>query len=608
MKVRKLLSMLLVITLLVGILTIGVSATTTTYSGYIDPETKSGASYEMTDSLIKLTAPAGYEGTETIYSFPTNGETVANVSWTVKGDTGILSVENCKLQQAICIDGGGQIKEAVIELGSNLFLHPGYAPNPPVQEPYGIRVTGANLTIRGKDGNVAGLDLSKDCTLNDVGAGFAYGIWVEDGSFTIEDATVDIYTGAYEQHGINKAYGIFVPNGDITTSIGTELTVMGTVNGLKSNFIYAGGDIVIDGGARIETGNQQFGIDRVIDGSSIRFGYGLVLISREKKYISRLFSVEPTFVSPDHTVESASRGETEYYVYKYTGNPVVTRFEFNGYDGKYTFNAGEDFDIENVTALVRYSDEHIEYVMASKQMMSIALDANKQVGVTGLLGGYTVVNGRNLQPGTTSVIIQYGDFAITVPVTVNLKPGTTPTLKFIDVPENAWYYNDVMTSVEKGLFNGKTSTTFAPNDNMTVGEAVKLAACMHQLHKDGKVTLTNGSPWYTTYMKYAVDNGITADLTSRVGETITRQEYVSIFYKALPESEYAGKNTIADNAVSDVKMDNPYAKEIYAFYRAGIVTGGDGNAFKPETNIQRCEVAAILVRMMDKDARKTVKV
>ena len=68
--------------------------------------------------------------------------------------------------------------------------------------------------------------------------------------------------------------------------------------------------------------------------------------------------------------------------------------------------------------------------------------------------------------------------------------------KFTDVPESAWYYTDVMNAVDLGLINGKTTTTYCPDNNLTYAEAMKLAACMHQLSHFGKITLKVGDPWY----------------------------------------------------------------------------------------------------------------
>ncbi|MEG0036341.1 MAG: S-layer homology domain-containing protein, partial [Oscillospiraceae bacterium] len=132
--------------------------------------------------------------------------------------------------------------------------------------------------------------------------------------------------------------------------------------------------------------------------------------------------------------------------------------------------------------------------------------------------------------------------------------------------------------------------------------------CMHQLHNDGKVTLVNDPTiWYKSYIDYAAANGIVTKTYKDYNATITRREFVSVFYNSLPESEYAAKNSVADNAIPDIKLTDSAAKPIYSFYRAGILIGSDANGtFRPETNIQRSEVAAILTRMFETSARKTI--
>ena len=55
-----------------------------------------------------------------------------------------------------------------------------------------------------------------------------------------------------------------------------------------------------------------------------------------------------------------------------------------------------------------------------------------------------------------------------------------------------------------------------------------------------------------------------------------------------------------------MKLGGLYASEIYEFYRAGILVGSNGGYFKPNDNIKRSEVAAILVRMYDTSARQSI--
>ena len=44
--------------------------------------------------------------------------------------------------------------------------------------------------------------------------------------------------------------------------------------------------------------------------------------------------------------------------------------------------------------------------------------------------------------------------------------------KFTDVKSDSWYYEDVDNAVRLGIINGKTDTTFAPDDNLTYAEAI----------------------------------------------------------------------------------------------------------------------------------------
>ncbi|MGM9606345.1 MAG: S-layer homology domain-containing protein [Oscillospiraceae bacterium] len=188
---------------------------------------------------------------------------------------------------------------------------------------------------------------------------------------------------------------------------------------------------------------------------------------------------------------------------------------------------------------------------------------------------------------------------------------------FIDVPENAWYYESVKGAHRMGLINGTTATTYSPDNNMTYAEVIKLAACMHQLYHEGVVTLGNGSPyWYSSYYSYCLENGIIPEkgsaaepgydtLLADAGKVVTRAQYALLFSRALPDSALAAVNDIPDGSLPDVDMTmSVYDQAIYKLYRAGIVNGTDTRGtFKPDSNIQRSEVAAILIRMMDESVR-----
>ena len=251
---------------------------------------------------------------------------------------------------------------------------------------------------------------------------------------------------------------------------------------------------------------------------------------------------------------------------------------------------------------------------AAEQTATLTLPANYssssvsytvQYSLNGVdwVGGKTVrVSGRYTPP--------VGPVTPSVPT----KPGVPERdpFPFTDVSRSSWYYDSVRAAWEKDLIDGVTRTLYKPDDTLTVAQAIKLSAALHQmLNNNGKVTLRNGSPyWYSSYVSYAVDNGIIEKMyldytPAQMNTPVKRNEFVHIFYGAM--SDYRQINTVADNKIPDVITTDTYALEIYTFYRAGILTGSDKNGtFYPTNDIKRSEVAAILSRMYDKTARKTV--
>ena len=190
-------------------------------------------------------------------------------------------------------------------------------------------------------------------------------------------------------------------------------------------------------------------------------------------------------------------------------------------------------------------------------------------------------------------------------------PDTAPEYKFpfIDVPDSAWFRGDVEIAHKNGLVNGKTETLYCPDDLMTYAEAIKLAATMNQLYYEGKVTLKTGDEqWYSTYMAYALEKGIIAeDMSLQADKSITRRDFVKIFRASMPSTEFPVINEVLDGKIPDVAMNADGAAQIYDFYRAGILVGSDTlGTFNPDSNIVRSEVAAILTRMFDNTARKTI--
>ena len=216
-------------------------------------------------------------------------------------------------------------------------------------------------------------------------------------------------------------------------------------------------------------------------------------------------------------------------------------------------------------------------------------------------------DGQGAQELTGSVILPKKEAPSSIVPILPLLDGQFP---FVDVPVNSWYYASVRGAWENGLIDGVTAYAFKPDNQLTVAQAIKLAAALHQMQTSGSVTLTNGHPWYNTYLAYAIRNKVVGEeyksyKAAQMNAPVTRGEFVHILRGAT--NYYTVRNEVADNAIPDVKVTDTYGADIYTFYRAGILTGSDAKGtFHAGNTIKRSEVSAILNRMYDVSARQSI--
>ena len=127
------------------------------------------------------------------------------------------------------------------------------------------------------------------------------------------------------------------------------------------------------------------------------------------------------------------------------------------------------------------------------------------------------------------------------------------------------------------------------------------------LYETGEDTLVNGTPWYQTYVDYAIENDIIEDGDyADYNRNITRGEMADIFTRALPEKEYEEINEVSDDLELDI-AGHKYEDSIRTLFSAGIVTGNDPyGTYTPDASIKRCEAAAIISRIVDESLRKQI--
>lgn len=206
---------------------------------------------------------------------------------------------------------------------------------------------------------------------------------------------------------------------------------------------------------------------------------------------------------------------------------------------------------------------------------------------------------------TTEPTVDTGSTFLSLPA-----KGTYTEGMFLDVSAKSWYYTGVVGAVKFNLMKGQADKIFAPSGSVTLAEIITMAARLNCIYTNGEDTIavTSGKTWYQPYVEYAVANGILdasyKDKSAKeMNAKVNRADAVVILAKSLPDTALVARNTIADNAIPDVKSSAAYAPSVYLLYRAGVLTGGLNNNFLPWNSITRAEMATIMTRMADTESR-----
>lgn len=224
--------------------------------------------------------------------------------------------------------------------------------------------------------------------------------------------------------------------------------------------------------------------------------------------------------------------------------------------------------------------------------------------------GKVTVTDRN---GSTIKVTDKGDgvYTFTMPggrvsVDVTFVPEKQWTNPFVDVSDDAWYYDAVRYVNENGLMAGTSDNTFAPDLTTTRGMIVTI---LYRL--EGSPDMENeiwGYPfqdvdanaYYATAVYWARMNGIVAGYSDELfgpNDTITREQMVAILYRY---AQYKGCDTTAKADLSkfaDAAQVGSYAVEAIRWANAeGLVNGTSATTLSPKGSATRAQVAVILTR------------
>lgn len=171
-----------------------------------------------------------------------------------------------------------------------------------------------------------------------------------------------------------------------------------------------------------------------------------------------------------------------------------------------------------------------------------------------------------------------------------------PAVGFVDVPEDAYYYDAVQWAVGASVTSGTDSTHFSPDMTCTRAQAIMFLWCAA-----GKpVPETTNNPfvdvsaddYYYQAVLWAVEKGITSG-TSRdhfsPNAQVTRAQAIMFLYRC------AGSPAVEHAVSFDDIAPTAYYAEAVAWAAAAGVTGGTGNnCFSPDAVCTRAQIVCFL--------------
>lgn len=176
------------------------------------------------------------------------------------------------------------------------------------------------------------------------------------------------------------------------------------------------------------------------------------------------------------------------------------------------------------------------------------------------------------------------------------------TKEFNDVPAGAWYKEYVDFAVGRAMFTGTGNKKFEPLSSITrsmfVTVLARIGGCDYKNNVDSGFSDVPKNKWYTGAVKWAFEKGITngtSKTTFAPDKAITRQEICAMMVRF---SDRLGKVIEPEVAAMTFKDDSKIAswakKDVYICQNGGLVGGDNYGYFKPTNTATRAEVAKIL--------------
>ena len=170
-----------------------------------------------------------------------------------------------------------------------------------------------------------------------------------------------------------------------------------------------------------------------------------------------------------------------------------------------------------------------------------------------------------------------------------------------------WAKEHILFTVSRGLFSGTSETTFSPNTTLTRGMFVtalgRLAGINPADYQNRKFTDVKADAYYAPYVNWAASKGIVSGTTSSTfapDSNITREQMAVIMKNYADKMGYSIPKTLEAVTFADNAQISSWAKDaVKAMQQAGVLSGKENNRFDPQGNATRAEAATVLHRFVE---------
>ncbi len=181
-----------------------------------------------------------------------------------------------------------------------------------------------------------------------------------------------------------------------------------------------------------------------------------------------------------------------------------------------------------------------------------------------------------------------------------------PVPNFTDI-NGHWAKEHILFAVSRGLFSGTSETTFSPNTTLTRGMFVtalgRLAGINPADYQTRKFTDVKADAYYAPYVNWAVSKGIVSGTTSTTfapDSNITREQMAVIMKNYADKMGYSIPKTLEAVTFADNAQISSWAKDaVKAMQQAGVLSGKENNRFDPQGSATRAEAATVLHRFVE---------